>query len=105
MTTKTKSEARELTEEEARGAFLGQVKEFVDYWNKRASGKKEALDGLASSILGLIDTGSIELPGFLLMPATTDEERLMLLERGKNWMPEHCDIAGSLKEDYIKMKK
>lgn len=105
MTTKSKSEARELTEEESRKAFLNHIKDFVEYWNRRAGGKKEALEGLASSVLGLIDSGSMELPAFLLMPASSDEERLIQLGRGNNWFPENCDIAGSLKDDYMKMKR
>lgn len=102
---KVKDESRELTETEARRAFLIQVRDSVDYWTKRASGKREALDGLASTILSLIDTGSLDLPAFLLMPASTEDERLMQMERGQNWFPENCDIAGSLKEDYIKLRK
>lgn len=100
-----KNEARELTEEEARKIFITNVKDQVDYWTKRASGKREALEGLAATILGLIDRGSSDLPGFLLMPVSTEDERKLQIERNQNWMPENCDIAGSLKDDYIKLKR
>lgn len=89
-----------------REAFLLEVKRQVDYWSKTAAGKKDALEGLASGILSLLDFGNgTQLPAFLVMPATGDGEKLLMMERGENYYPDHCDIAGSLKTDYIKLKR
>lgn len=81
------------------------MKRQVDYWSRTATSKKDALEGLVLGIMELLDKGNPHIPNFLVMPAPTDTDKLLLMERGMDWFPEDCDIGGSLKESYSKLKR
>ena len=99
---------RAMTEEEVRNAFLEQVRAMVRYWASNSVDDKSVerrLDGLAFSILVILDGGSA-LPGFTVTPNPHESDKSFHIAEGENWWPDDCDIAGSLHERfYIKDKE
>jgi len=82
--------SRAYTKEEARKKFLDQIHNTVDHWENesRAETSKEKLDGLAFSILSMIDGSTMQIPSIniVLNPHTDDKEYHQ--EKGTNWFEE-----------------
>ena len=101
------NEPREKTMEETRTEFLERVWTMIDYWEKQPSPLRGKLDGLAFSILTILDGGS-DLPAFIVAPMPHVDDKLYHKERGENWYPENshfdvkADIAGGLHELFYK---
>lgn len=93
----------EKTLEEVRDAFLDQVWVLINWWETegRVPDVGEKLQGLAHSILVLIDGGGA-LPPFVLAPDPHPDDREFWKELGEDWYPETpevaTDIGGSLHE-------
>jgi hypothetical protein len=71
------------TIEEARAEFLKSIRTMVDYWanDERTPGAREKLDGLAFSILNIIDgTGSPFNPITLMQDRRALNDDVMLHE-------------------------
>ena len=79
---------RELTSEEMRAAFLGTLLSEVAYWSRGSGLPPDALWGLASSFLSMLDGTSPALPAFELVAAPHPEERAHCQAEGENWWPE-----------------
>ena len=63
------SESREKTIEEMKEEFLSQILCLVNYWNNQSKGSThDKLDGLAFSILSILD-GCTILPAYSLSPS------------------------------------
>lgn len=99
------AEPREYTEEEIREQFLENIRAYVRYWDKLPDkSTKERLEGLAFSILAVIDGSTAELPAFVLAPFPHEEDKEFRRNRGENWYPENhqasvkADIARGLHE-------
>ncbi len=97
---------RAWTEEEARDKFLKLWASYVRYWldEAREQTAKGKLEGLAFSLLVILDGGSAALPGFVVAPNPHKDDRAFCITQGQNYYPEgptvECDIAGSL-HDHI----
>lgn len=99
------TEPRQYTADEIRAMFLRHVWELIDYWDKTKPDKREAMEGLAFSILVGLDGGVPDLTAFLVVPAPHEDDKEYLRGEGRNWFPpyvagdpEPCDIAGGLHE-------
>ena len=81
------TDPRPYTQEEARCLFLEAVKGCVHYWSKIARGSEaEKLDGLAFSILNLIDGSSGQYPASLdLVVRVHPDDAEYHRENGDNW--------------------
>jgi len=93
---------REYTEEEVRQKFLEQVWHTINYWLNE-SGRpdaKDKLEGLAFSLLANIDGDSVAIPGFVMTPNNSPEDKDYYESHGQNWYPDDCDIAGCLHEKF-----
>lgn len=98
--------SKEFTEEEVREKFLRKVNRLVTYWLNENSQPdvKEKLEGLAFSILSMIDGSQLDLPGFILAPLPAEEDKDYCIENGEDYFPQNhssnvkCDIAGGLHE-------
>jgi hypothetical protein len=93
----------ELTTDQARERFLDHVRALVDYWDREASGdQRHRLEGVAFSILVLLDGGSGHMPGWVVCPSPHPEDRAYCEAQGEEYWPEApdagTDIAGSLHE-------
>ena len=99
---------REKTVDEIRDEFLAHVRSLVTYWNK-LDGKdsprtqKERLEGLAFSIMVLLDGGTM-LPGFIVAPCPHESDKEYKISQGEDYYPYNDeknvngDIAGCLHE-------
>lgn len=98
---------RPYTADEIRAMFLRHVWEMIDYWDSEKPDKREAMEGLAFSLLTALDGGLIQLPPFLVIPSSQPEDKEYLRSQGENWFPpfvvgdpEPCDIGGGLHEHF-----
>ena len=108
------NEPREFTEDEVRDRFLTQVWVNIDYWDgaydQIVADKscREKLEGLAFSLLSMLDGCSVALPSFTVAPMPHPEDRDYHQEQGENWWPENhnadvkCDIGGCLHDLFHK---
>lgn len=98
--------SRAYTKEEVRKMFLDKVRSSVDCWAKTPGRtEKEKLEGLAFTILVLLDGGT-DLPSFLVIPSPHESDKEYCEDRNENYFPEpkvpenSCDIAGCLHEKF-----
>ena len=99
-------EARVYTEDEIREKFLKHIWLLIQYWEclSKREDVREKLEGLAFSILSMIDGSTYELPAFVLAPMPHPEDKAYHQQRNENWFPQNheadinCDIAGGLHE-------
>lgn len=101
---------RAWTTDEVREKFLDRVWAMVNYWSREATAAggdvQGVMEGLAFSILSILDGGSLELPAFIVAPAPHPEDLEYHQGEGENWFPENheieeriaADIGGSLHE-------
>lgn len=101
-----------LTKEEARERFLKEVWNIVWCWEKRAPDKTqlERLEGVAFSILTLLDGDVGTHPGYLVIPNETPEDQQWRKDQGDDWYPlnvvseDECDIGGGMHEHFFPLK-
>lgn len=87
-------EPRALTREECREQFLENVRTYARYWQQKAKeGHDDAFNGLAFSLLVLIDGGNAATPAFKLLTDPHPEDEAFLREQGENWWPAGVDIT------------
>jgi hypothetical protein len=97
-------EPREYTLAEVRRQFLDTVKALARYWGdeKQVIGHSplERCEGLAFSILVLLDGMSAGMPGFALVPSFHPGDPKHLKESGENWYPTQ-DVTCDIREDVM----
>ncbi len=102
------NEPRELTENEVRDRFLRHVWGAVREWQCEARRPTAAgkLEGLAFTLLAMLDGSNMTLPKFIVAPDPHASDRPFLAERGENYFPEnadtvvYCDLGGSLHDHF-----
>ena len=102
--------ARAYTVEEVKKQFLDHAHAMVEYWNNLDEGnQRDRLDGLAFSIMSMLDGCAITIPGFAVVPQPHSTDKKFHQERGENWYPEtkelKHDIAGTLHEEWHRRDK
>ena len=104
--------SREYNEEEVREMFIKKVNSLIEYWHKesRTPDTKDKLEGLAHSILVVIDGNNSSLPKFVLAPDPHPSDKQYHIDNRDNFFPENhaskinCDISGCLHELLNKYK-
>ena len=108
-----KKEPLPYTLEEVREKFLNNVHGLARYWNGPLSTPRtqlERLEGLAFSMLVLLDGGT-DMPGMILLPNPHPDDKAFLIAEGSRYytpiegLPPHLealDIAGALHEQWCK---
>ena len=87
-----------MSEEETREYFLATIREAVRYWNNvEGKTKLKALEGLAHSILTVID-GESDHPPCVLRPLVSSVE-------GEDWLDIGHNIAESLHDNFYQYPK
>lgn len=91
--------SKAYSHEECQKMFLDHVRNMVSYWldEKRTPETKEKLNGLAFSILVLLDGGT-SLPGFKVVPTPHPDDKQFQIDEGDDYWPDDVDIAGGLHE-------
>ncbi len=100
--------SREYTPEEVRNALLDHVWSMIDYWRHQANAttEQERMEGLAFSILTMLDGESSELPKFIVAPDPHPDDRPFLIAQGEDYFPENShlkvasDLGGSLHDNF-----
>jgi len=93
---------REYTTDEVQEQFLNLVRRNVAYWKsqaRRGGTLEDALEGLAFSILVLLDGGAMGMPGFIVAPDPHPTDREYHQESGENWFPENHEAKAQIKGD------
>jgi len=96
--------SKEKTVEQIRDEFLSHVEHLVDYWCDTKENKREAMEGLAFSIMSALDGSSMALPAFIVAPLTNKDDMLYHITNGTDYYPYNDDnkvdgdIGGSLHE-------
>ena len=89
--------SRELTEDEVQLRFLDHVRALADYWNTVETDSNR-VEGVAMSILSLLDGEYLNLPGFVVSPCPDPEDKAFHMANGEDWFPAppdaDCDIGG-----------
>lgn len=104
--------SRAYTEHETRSIFLDEVWNVINYWNNVERTDLGKMEGLAFSMLVMIDGGHcifkgddlIGLPSFRLMPICDQESREFHIEQGTNFYDPNIDIGGCLHEQFYDHK-
>lgn len=98
--------SREITNEEARELFLAHVRDIVDYWRNCSNTSIEAAtNGVAFSILSLLDGESGMMPAYEVIPSPHPDDRKFRGSEGEDYYPEPSlenNIAGQLHERFFK---
>jgi hypothetical protein len=92
--------SRAYTEEEIREALLKKIWMYIDYWYKesRVSDTREKLEGLAFSLLAMLDGSNADIPGFKIIPSPHKDDKKYHIHLGENYYPDNVDIGGFLHE-------
>jgi len=99
-------EPREYTVDEVRDMIINKVWNLIDYWstNPMEYTKRQALEGLAHSLLTMLDGGNVDLPAFLVTPLPSGEDKEYFISQGENWFPQNMPDLGMLHEYLYKGK-
>jgi len=91
------TEPKAYTEEEIRAKVLRRVWGLIEYWGDLANKTQmQRLEGLAFSILSMLDGSYVTLPRFKVVADPCPEDKQYCIDRGEKWFPEGVDIAGCL---------
>lgn len=112
--------SREYTPDEVREKFLKMIWGYVGYWENesRAETSQAKLEGLAHSLLALIDGSNCSMPAFILAPLPHVTDKKYNQEDGKNFFPYNerdkktgsptkvkADIGGRLANELFRVKE
>jgi hypothetical protein len=96
---------RALTEDEVRDQLLEYVWAMIHYWEKgKVLTTQEKLEGLAFSLLSMLDGDSANLPRFIVAPNPHPSDVDYRRQENENYFPENlgthaaCNLGGSLHE-------
>lgn len=79
--------SKELTQKEIQDRFLRHVRGIVEYWKTVDRPPGELCDGVAFSILTMLDGGSA-LPAFEVVPSPHPDDREFLISEGEDYYPD-----------------
>ena len=101
MSTTDDTSPRALTRDEIRSKFLAHVRAMVRYWAKQPGTAAERCEGVAFSVLTMLDGCAADLPAFRIVADPHPDDRAFREEQGENWYPDASDgidIGGALHE-------
>jgi hypothetical protein len=104
---------RAYTSEELRDKFLHEVRTIATYWaglpdRDQATGKpmtvKDRCDGVAFSILSVLDGSTLEIPGVDLVFQADEEDKQYHIENGENWIEPGTVVSDTLRYHFHRRK-
>lgn len=101
---------REYTKTEMREKFLNSVRNITEYWattelDSENDNVKYRCEGVAFSLMVLLDGGSGGSPGYLIISTTHPDDKEYHIKRKENYYPdttnemENADIGDALHEE------
>lgn len=97
-------EPRALTADEVRDILLKQIKALVHYWSSDAVGAfrpaRERCDGVAFSILSMLDGSTLDIPGVDLVFRPHADDKQYSIDNGENWIEPGTTVSDTLHEHY-----
>ena len=94
--------SRPMTSSEMREAFLDGVRQCVDIWtHSNNASERDKLEGLAHSLLVLLDGQSNGIPPFHLIPELCEDHIDEAKEVGNNWWVEDDITEGTMLHDQL----
>lgn len=102
--------ARAYTPEEVREQFIQKVYVLMNYWSTIPGQTKEsACDGLAFSLLAMLDGSNIDFPAVDMSPAPHPDDKAYLKANGDNWYEKkvfnNCQLHDLYSAYAAKMRK
>lgn len=104
--------SKEKSEEQVKKEFINKVQEYIDYWvGIKSQNIRECANGVAFSILNIIDGTIGDLPKFILAPNPHIDDKQFLIKNNEDYYPENnnskikCDISGDLHTLFTTSKK
>jgi hypothetical protein len=94
--------SKEKTVDEMREEFLSHVRTLIKYWDEvdgpdSPKTTKDRLAGLAFSILVTLDGGAADIPGYLIIPNSSEEDKGWYKQQGEDYYPiPPQDIKGDI---------
>ena len=81
---------KEKSEEIVREEFLNHIRGLVDYWDKvDEKNCREKLQGLAFSVLAMLDGVSTDICGFIVAPSTHEDDKAYHIANGEDYYPQN----------------
>ncbi|MNU27288.1 hypothetical protein D3C71_156740 [compost metagenome] len=100
---------RAYTSDELRDKFLHEVRTIAAYWaglpdHDRATGKamtvRDRCDGVAFSILALLDGTTLDIPGIDLVFQPDEEDKEYYIQNGENWIEPGTVVSTTLRHHF-----
>jgi hypothetical protein len=93
--------SRAYTAEEVRDIFLRHIRGIADFWaNLPDKSPKERCDGVAFSILNIVDGNTLPLPALDICLSPHPEDKAYNQENGNNWFEEGMVINNCQLHDH-----
>ncbi len=98
------SEPRAWTPDELRDSLLEHVRQIAHYWatNAQSGNLADRCDGVAFSILAMMDGCTIGIPPVDLVFRPHEEDKQYHIDNGENWIEDGTTISDALHEHYYK---
>lgn len=91
---------KEYTPEEVMEKVLTQIWNTIEYWDKlEGKSQRERMEGLAFSMLVILDGGCAVLPGFIVAPLPHPTDKDYHIDNGEDYFPENHEAAENIKAD------
>jgi len=103
--------SRQYTEEEVLNRVLDHIWHLIGYWNsegysnvEKTRSTRERMEGLAFSILAMLDGSCMDIPKFIVAPDPHPADKEYHQDNDENWFPDNseanieCDLGGGLHE-------
>jgi hypothetical protein len=99
------SKPRAWTEEEIREKFFKQIKLILSEWRSYPNKTElERINGIIFSIMAMLDGSSIDIPAFKVIPMPHEDDKEYHVKKGENYYPDDVDIAGSLHDEWFRVR-
>jgi len=92
---------RAWTADEIRDQIIASIWDYVQYWEGIERPKAQCLQGLAHSILAMLD-GAADLPGFKLIPTPHPDDEEYNRSEGENWYSPATAVEDMLHEHFYR---
>jgi len=101
----TKPEPRAYTQAEVTKGFLEHIQRLAVYWADQGVSKADACDGLAFSILSMLDGCAMATPGFTLTVDVDPDDKIYCQSAGENWVEPETKLTDSLHDQWSAMNR